>query len=325
MKEQKQNNIFKRLSNKFYKYSNLREYEKRTNKHKRKMFDNKFVVNLKKEIVQSGFKANGTFRSAVEVALRFNKKVLVSVIILFATFSILAIKLKIVDLFQIALIFPLAYVYILKVILQRIFVEMYAQKNNLSFEPYGISADLEGRLFSISSSESMGNILSTTVEDFLVRIFNYQFTVGSGKSKETKKFTVSEISFNKVDFPYILLQSRSMKKYTPLNVFNDNSERELPLDKGFGRKFKLYAKEGYETEVFQIFSEELLTHLQRRSSHFSIEFSKNKIYIYDDIAIGNERDLDILLNLTKKIITSSGPFIERLHDDFDVLHEYYQK
>jgi hypothetical protein len=205
------------------------------------------------------------------------------------------------------------------------FMKKFAENNGLKYE-FSISAKkLTGRLFSISGNESTMNVLSGTFENIPIKIFNYQYTIGSGKNSRTYHFTVSEIEIKETKFPYILLKSNLMPYYNSYDLFGKKNDVEMSLEPEYKKNYKLFTTLGYEIEVFQIFSKELLDFLKETGSHFSIEFSENKIYIYDDKLIRSEKELSTLFDLTKRIIEKIAPFLHRMSDDFSALHDYYQK
>ena len=69
---------------------------------------------------------------------------------------------------------------------------------------------------------------------------------------------------------------------------------------------------------------DILDFLASTAYNYSIEFSNNKIYIYDDKIIGTYNELDELYQVVKRTIDISGKLIDELHDDFAVLHQYYK-
>lgn len=205
------------------------------------------------------------------------------------------------------------------------FMKKFADENNLMYEYFIPTHNLKGRLFSISGNSSATNVMSGNYENIPIKIFNYQYTVGSGKNSSTYRFTVSEIEIRDTKFPYILLKSNSMPYYNSFNLFGKKNDIEISLEPEYKKTYRLFTTDGYEIEILQIFSKDLLDFLKKDGSHFSIEFSENKIYIYDDVLIRNEKELSTLFNLTKKIIEKTAAFLHRMSDDFSVLHDYYQK
>ncbi len=104
-----------------------------------------------------------------------------------------------------------------------------------------------------------------------------------------------------------------------------NKDAEINLEEQFRKKYRLYATAGYEIEVLQIFTGEMLEFLGQKGSNFSIEFAENRMYIYDDLFISKITELQAIFGLAEKILDLIGPLLDRLHDDFDALHPYYKK
>jgi hypothetical protein len=207
----------------------------------------------------------------------------------------------------------------------RRFMRNYANANNLEFINFINKETLKGRLFSIGHSQLANNAITGKYIDNSIRIFNYSYTVGSGKNSRTSRFTVCEVEIEKTQFPHIFLKSDSMWRHSKKDAFGQDKDVRIKLNKEFEDKFELYATQDYEIEVLQIFTPELLKILTDQGSHFSIEFAENKIYFYDDLVIKKHSQLENLYSVVKKVLDSSGPLLHRLHDDFDAMHQSYRK
>jgi hypothetical protein len=197
------------------------------------------------------------------------------------------------------------------------FMRSFAVASGMSYAEKGAVEDYRGRLFGMGHSKGVSNVIAGTWNNFPIKIFNYTYATGSGKSRSTYTFTVMEISFKKIEFPFIFLKAKNMWRFW---AASSGKDREVPIH---SKQFTLSATLGYEIESLQIFSEQLLEYLEKSAPNFSIEFSENRINIYDDKNIGNKKDLLQLLDVGKHIIDSSGAFISRLSDDFAALHPYY--
>ena len=210
---------------------------------------------------------------------------------------------------------------------QRVFMQEFARVNNLAFEERGKMASVSARLFKSGNmgSQSIYNIISTQHTSQPIRIFNFQYSTGSGKSKQVHTFTVCEVAFEKVIFPYILLQSSTMWKYGGTDFFGDDKDRDVPLEGEFKDSFHLHVRQGYETEALQIFSPDVLHFLKEQASKFSIEFAGNNVYVYDDYLISTQERLNELYSVVRKMIDMVSPLLNRLADDFSALDEVYRK
>lgn len=207
--------------------------------------------------------------------------------------------------------------------LQRIkhkkFMKDFAVKNRMIFQDKTDHNLFKGRLFNYGHSKGVTNLMSGKYEDYPIKIFNYHYSTGSGKNRHRRHYTVIEIEIYKTQFPYILLKPKVL--FAALFSI----ENKISLEEKYSNKLELYCEEDYEIEVLQIFTTELLDFLVEHGNKFSIEFSGNKIYFYDDLIILKNEQLDELYNIVKKVLEKTGPLLYRLHDDFDALHDSYKK
>lgn len=197
------------------------------------------------------------------------------------------------------------------------FMKGFAVQNGMAYAEHGVLEDCRGKLFDIGHSRGVSNTISGHWNNYPIKLFNYSYTTGSGKNQQRHAFTILEISFSKINFPYIFLQAKNMWGFLA-GSFGQGAEISIQ-----NKKFRLFATKGYEIEALQIFSDQLLEYLLAHAPNFSIEFAENRINIYDDKTLSNKKDLLQLLDAGKHIIDSSGAFISRLSDDFAALHPYY--
>lgn len=211
-----------------------------------------------------------------------------------------------------------------KMIVFEEFMKQFAKSKKLSYTRILPLDSVSGRLFENGHSKIIKNAVSGIYESHPMRIFNYQYTIGAGRSSQTLFFTIFEIQFEKTIFPHILLQSKSMLNFNVMNKLNNTKDSEISLSNQAKENFRLYTTSGYEIETLQIFTEETLELLRQKSSKFSIEFAENRMYIYDDLFISKKSSLLELYEIAQLIFDSIGPLLNRLHDDFAVLHPYYK-
>jgi hypothetical protein len=204
-------------------------------------------------------------------------------------------------------------------------VKTFAQKNDLVFKFVGDIKSVSGRLFSIGHSRRISMEMSGKYSNRPVRIFNYAYTIGSGKNSHTYKFTVGELEIEKTKFPHIFLKSDSMWHHVNRDFFGQDKDVRIKLEEPYEKKFNLYCRQDYEIEVLQIFTKEFLNYLIEHGNKFSIEFSDNKIYIYDDKILRSESDINELYDVMKHILEKVGPLLDRLHDDFDAMRGSYDR
>lgn len=207
---------------------------------------------------------------------------------------------------------------------RKLFMRYFAEAHGLKYEEGASVNSATGRLFRLGHGQSILHVIFDDFSGRPMRLFNFDYTTGSGKSSRTHPFTVLEIDFEKTVFPYILLQSRTMSKHAATDWWGIDQDRTIPLEEAFQRSFSLYATQGYETEALQIFTPDTLGFLVQNSADFSIEFAEDKMYIYDDKNISTRKELQKLYDVARKIFELLGPLLNRLHDDFAALHPYYK-
>lgn len=200
----------------------------------------------------------------------------------------------------------------------------FANAHNLDYQAGGDIKSVTGRLFNLGDSQNISHVISGIYAGWPIRIFYFQYSTGSGKHRTTHYFTILEISFSNIDFPFILLQSKNMWRYGTTLNWGSSEDTKITLEPQHQDHFILYSTRGYETEALQIFTHTTLDEIKKNTNNLSIEFSKNKIYVYDDKYISNSTELESLYSVAQKILDRSGAFISRLSDDFAVLHRHYK-
>jgi len=203
---------------------------------------------------------------------------------------------------------------------QAMFMKQFAEDNGFDYQKTASIETVYGKLFEIGHSRHISNVISGIHKDHPMRIFNYTFTVGYGRNSQTYSFTVLELFFEKVDFPHILLRSKKMSVYRGLM----GKTESISLEDEFKRDFDFFVQKGYEIEAMQIFTPETLRIIKEKAAKFSIEFYGKTVCFFDNKKIGKNNDLQELYGVTEKVFDSMSPLLNRLYDDFKVLHKYYR-
>lgn len=219
------------------------------------------------------------------------------------------------------LIIPFAYFFYFLHKAREGFLKEFAQKNNLEYKSSIPVNELTGRLFKVGHSRVANNVIIGSYNNQKARLFYYKYTIGSGKHSKTYEFTVFELFFEEINFPYMLLQSRTMRR------FGSRGSREIKvsLEQEFRDNYNLFIRDGYGIEAMQIFSEDFLRLLKKESSNFSIEIKKGRVYIYDDTLVIKKKDLKELYEVVEKIVINITPLLSRVKKDFQTLNPYFNK
>jgi hypothetical protein len=241
-----------------------------------------------------------------------------------AFFLIVPNKLEILAMITLT---PFLYFYYFSDKAQKIFIRTFAEKNNLEYQKSIAMHEVKGSLFEIGHTRRIINVVRGGYQGQEARFFYYSYSVNHGKGAVTFPITVLEIFFEKVEFPYIFLQSKKMSHAINFDngIRRNRNEIKVNLGDELKRKYTLFVRDGYGIEAMQIFTPEFLDFLVENNSDFSIEFSDNRMYVYHNDAIRRKKQLESLFNVTKKIIDKIGPLLNRLENDFSVLHKYHKK
>lgn len=189
-------------------------------------------------------------------------------------------------------------------------------------EQIDLMKGFRSRLFKYNKTIAVREVFVGEYEKHKFTIFTKLFY--SSKSFGSNNFTIASCEFGETEFPYILLKSKKI----PLHQNSEKNDTKIFLEESYLRDFDLYCPKDYEIEVLQIFTEELISSVQKISGNFSIEFGGNRFYVYVNKNIHrkrNEDDFAKILNILRQIIEKTDGLLFRLKDDFEVLDEYYKK
>ncbi len=198
------------------------------------------------------------------------------------------------------------------------FMEHFAKEIGWQYEEKGDMASVSGNLFSVGHSQLIRNVVLGQFEKHSMRIFSYQYTVGSGKSAHTYYYTIFEITLNGL-LPDILL--KNLKNWAMFE--QPKNTTKLSMEGDFNKYFSLYVANDYEIEAYQIFTPDVMTDLIDKCADLNFEFSNNKLYVYKTALITKRSEFYMMFESVKHILNHILPTILNMHDDVDALNKYY--
>ncbi|OGI60389.1 hypothetical protein A2641_01600 [Candidatus Nomurabacteria bacterium RIFCSPHIGHO2_01_FULL_37_25] len=164
-------------------------------------------------------------------------------------------------------------------------------------------------LFNIGHSKFAPYGIIGSYNNHPFHIFEYEYTIGSGKHKTTYSFTVFEVKFTGT-FPHLYLNYKSDGYSNMPSVFSSLAKISVPYE--FEDKFKLYAPKEYETETLEIFTPDIFALLIDSKWNHDMEFVDGELIIYRNEKFNNFTDLDGEFNKIKKFISILSPRLNRL-------------
>ncbi len=176
---------------------------------------------------------------------------------------------------------------------------------------YTLSKDIsheKALLFNIGHSPNVSHGISGSYNNHPFHIFEYQYTIGSGKNKTTYSFTVFEIKFTGT-FPHLYLNYKSDWYSNAPSFFSPLAKITLPSE--FEDKFKLYSPKEYEIETLQIFTPQIFALLLDSKWNHDMEFVDGELVIYSKKRFNSFAELDAELDKIKKFVDILSPLLNR--------------
>lgn len=166
------------------------------------------------------------------------------------------------------------------------FWRRFAEINGWQYKSYGDPDQESGIMFRQGNSGigDISHIIEGNIDDRRFRIFNYQFSIGSGKHKTTYHYTVFAFKFNGT-FPHIYLNSK-------INFYDVSTGEKIPLPSEFEKKFTLSAPRKYETEALEIFTPDILAKLLDNGFPHDVEFVNQEVLIFANGQINKFEQLE---------------------------------
>jgi hypothetical protein len=199
---------------------------------------------------------------------------------------------------------------------EHIFMQQFAKVNGYDYERTGTQENRLGYVFKLGHSKSLDDQISWTYKNCPINLFNYTYTVGSGKSSHTYRQTIFEIDFQS-PVPHISLQHHIFG-----NIFGVDGARErIKLEGNFDKYFDVFTEKGFEVETLQIFTPDFMQKAENEWSRFSVEFVGTKLYIYYDSQISKKADLEKMWYIALDLATRLDPLVDKMKSDMTAMQK----
>ena len=163
-------------------------------------------------------------------------------------------------------------------------------------------------MFQEGHGKATGHGLTGTLLDRPFRFFQYRYTTGSGKHRQTHHYCVSEIVFTG-SFPHIYLNNVRNRNLTSIkSFFLPRVALPAPLE----GKFNLHGPKGYEIEVLEIFTPDILAHLLDVDWQHDFELVDQKLYIFREKPLRTKQELEEEIERLQKFLTILTPKLNRM-------------
>ena len=155
----------------------------------------------------------------------------------------------------------------------------FAAANNLVYSPSSPDPQYPGSIFGLGSGRSALNHLRAQGTRFL-DIGSYQYTTGSGKSRQTHNWGFMAFHLDR-KLPHMLLDARSNNGWFGTNLpSNFDKSQVLSLEGDFNDHFTLYCPSAYERDALYVFTPDLMALLIDEASPFDVEIVDDWMFVY---------------------------------------------
>lgn len=159
---------------------------------------------------------------------------------------------------------------------------LFASANSFTYLPDG---DFDwvrpGTLFEHGHSKNFNDVVQGNYYGLPFELFNYQYTVGSGKNQTTYDARVMEFTLPR-SMPHMVIDSLVEQDdfaRSTLPIDFDSSQR-ITLEGDFSQFFHLYAPDTYGVTALTILAPDAMQTLLKSAALCDMEIKDNKLYFY---------------------------------------------
>ncbi len=154
----------------------------------------------------------------------------------------------------------------------------FMKKNNAQFGGMLTDATARPFMYGIGRNSMRDTAIKILHKGVHVGIYQYRYTVGEGVKKRTHKYTIMHVT-SKVEFPHLVLDSRSndgLMSNIP-TVFDD--DQRLTLEGDFNKYFDFFAPELYRIEALNVLTPVFMQLLIDQGSPYDIEIRGHDTFL----------------------------------------------
>ena len=188
---------------------------------------------------------------------------------------------------EMILIFPFFFIFLYFVLIESkirtLFWKKFAELNGWKYKDISDLNQEQGIMFRQGHSRHISHCIEGVIDGRNFRIFNYNFSIGSGKHRKIYFYTVFSFKFNGA-FPHIYLNNKT-------NYYSIKIGESIPLPTEFEKSFSLSAPKEYEIEALEIFTLDVLSRLLDSKFGHDVEFINQEMLVFFDKQINNSEEL----------------------------------
>lgn len=190
--------------------------------------------------------------------------------------------------------------------MKQLFVTQIAPMLNMTYSETGI-LPTQGYIFSLGHDRSIRNVFSGTYNNLPLRLYEYTYIVGSGKSRTIHTFTVSEIDVGHT-LPHLFMRP---KLYPSMG--NPPDTKSLSHEGNFNDYFSVFIPADGQIEALQILEPDVMASFVDDFTKYGFETSDTKIYLFKGSSLTENRELLLeQVNLLQRLYGEIVPELENV-------------
>jgi len=135
-----------------------------------------------------------------------------------------------------------------------------------------------GRLFSFKNDYQINDVLSCEYNGTELKLGDYSFVTGSGKSRTEHYYIVGVLSAE-WNLPHILCMPKGWAGIAQELSWQPSGTRVLPIETGFDEKFTVYVPQDQEIETLQILEPNVIAELMDDFGTYCFECIDSHVYV----------------------------------------------
>jgi len=135
-----------------------------------------------------------------------------------------------------------------------------------------------GRLFSFKNSYQINDVLSCQYNGTELKLGDYSFVTGSGKSRTEHYYIVGVLSAE-WNLPHILCMPKGWAGIAQELSWQPSGTKVLPIETGFDEKFVVYVPHDQEIETLQILEPNVMAELMDEFGTYCFECIGSQVYV----------------------------------------------
>lgn len=160
-------------------------------------------------------------------------------------------------------------------------IAQFAIDNSFDFQEKNLAVSEVGTLFTYGDSRSERKVITGNMNGYPLKLSNYRYSTGSGKSRRTNEVRVLRLTLPR-KLPHMVIDclvepGEHVNSVLPISF--DRSQR-IELEGDFPEYFALYAPDKYAISALSIIAPDAMDTLLRMHSLCDIEIIDNYIYFY---------------------------------------------